>query len=245
MDIGGKSMLQHLTDRLSVSQYLDDIIICTSTHPDDAILIDKAKEWKVKSFAGSERDVLNRFTMAAQKFDSDHIVRVTGDNPLTCPVAIDRMIERHVETDADYTRTNDLPVGVAAEVMNVRMLEPLARLIPDPTYSGYMVLYAFDPEHFHCEVLTASPEVNRPNYSLTVDTPDDLAFMRHIFKNVKHGEAGPAIVDVVKFLDLNQEYNGISDDLEFKMPGGSTMSFKDFKAMMQERTINSCRRENT
>ncbi|MCP4605637.1 MAG: NTP transferase domain-containing protein [Proteobacteria bacterium] len=234
-DIRGRAMVEWIIERLRSAKLVDEIILCTSTHPDDQVLIDRAKQWGVRSFAGSQRDVLDRFSKAAKVYEADHIIRVTGDNPLTCPESLDNMIAHHLKTGADYTRTNGMPIGTAAEVMTTSMLEPLACLIPDPAYSGYMVLYAFDPEHFHCEVLDAPAEVNRPRYGLTVDTPDDLERMRQIFKNVPSGLNGPRLADVVEYMDRLGE-TGVEDCAVVKLPGGETMTFGAFQEMMDART---------
>ena len=126
-DINGQPMLLRLISRLKKSIHLDGIVICTSSNPDDDVLLQFANQVGVNAIAGSEDDVLQRFIAAADKYGAGSIVRVTADNPFTCPVTIDRMIIHHLATHADYTRTNGLPFGMTAEVMTRSMLERLAR----------------------------------------------------------------------------------------------------------------------
>lgn len=235
-DIKGKPMTLRLIERLRASKTINKIVICTSGHQDDAILVDSAKKWNVKSIVGSEEDVLSRFILAAKQYKGDLVIRVTGDNVLTDPEIIDRMVNHHIVAGADYTRTNGLPLGVTAEVMSVTMLQHLHNLMPDPNQSEYMMLYAFDPDRFHCEVLDAPPEVNRPYYSLTVDTPADLELIRRLYNELSVIDYGPHIKDVVEFLDVNPSYHTISNTTTINLPGGKTMLLSEFFKMLSERT---------
>lgn len=241
-DIHGKPMTLRLIERLRAARTIDKIVICTSTHPDDAILADLAKEWGVEAVAGSEEDVLSRLILAAEQHRADLVIRVTGDNVFTDPDAIDRMVTHHIATGADYTRTNGLPLGVTAEVMSATMLRRLHDLIPDPNESEYMTFFAFDPDHFHCEVVEALPEVNRPHYSLTVDTPADLELIRHIYAELPAGDSGPRLVDVVAILDEDPNRLTLSDATLIKTPGGKTMTFGEALTMLSERAEEARRK---
>ncbi|MCD4734807.1 MAG: hypothetical protein K8R53_02065, partial [Bacteroidales bacterium] len=204
--------------------------------------IDLAKKWGVKAVAGSEEDVLSRFIIAAEQYQADLVIRVTGDNILTDPENIDRMVTHHIAAGADYTRTNGLPMGITAEVMSLRMLQRLHNLMPDPNQSEYMMIYAFDPDRFHCEVLDAAPDVNRPHYSLTVDTPADLELIRYLYGRLSDTDYGPLIKDVVALFDADPANHTSSDTIPIRMPGGKTLSFGQFLEILSERTEKARRK---
>jgi len=235
-DILGKPMTLRLIERLRVAKSIDKIVLCTSTHPDDAILLDLAKEWGVEALAGSEEDVLSRFIAASEKYQADLVIRVTGDNVLIDPPTIDTMVYRHIDTGADYSRTNGLPLGVTAEVMSATMLPRLHSLMPDPNQSEYMMLFAFDPEHFHCEVHEASREVNRPHYSLTVDTPADLELVRRLYAELPKSEGGPKLVDIITMLDGTPNMKTVSDETPIRFPGGEVRPFGELLKIMAQRS---------
>jgi spore coat polysaccharide biosynthesis protein SpsF len=229
-------MTLRLIERLKMAKTIDEIVICTSTHPDDAILVDLAQQWGVKALIGSEDDVLSRLILAANLYKADAVIRVTGDNVLTDPKTIDQMVVHHINKNADYTRTNGLPLGVTAEIMSATMLPRLHQIMPDPNLSEYMMLYAFDPEHFHCEVFDAPAEVSRPHYSLTVDTPADLELIRHLYAELSTSDGGPTIRDVVALLDKNPNLlHAISSESPIRMPGGTTITFGELITLLSER----------
>ena len=234
-DVCGKPLTLRLIERLRNAKTIDEIVICTSTHPDDEILLAYASEWGVKSLAGSEEDVLSRLISAAEKFNADIVLRVTGDNVLTDPEIIDLMVHRHKNSNTEYSRTNNLPLGVTAEAMSVNMLEKLHKLMPDPNQSEYMMLYAFDPENFSCNILDAHQDLYRPNYSLTVDTPSDLRLIQQLYEELGCDNGGPKLKDIIRFLDEYPEKLTISDDSLIRLPEGETKSFREMLDLLDER----------
>ena len=65
-NIAGRMMIEHIILRLKKAQLVDDIYICTSTHPDDQILKEVAKKNSVKFYAGSEESVIDRMLDVAK-----------------------------------------------------------------------------------------------------------------------------------------------------------------------------------
>ena len=244
-NVDGKPLLQRLVERIQCAASVDEVVICTSSHPDDAILLEKAEAWGAGAFAGDEDNVLSRLIAVGERCQADLVLRVTGDNVLTCPEAIDGMVPHHLEHHAEYTRTNGLPLGVTAEVMTVGMLDRLARLMPDPNQSQYLMLYAFDPGHFRCEVLEAAPDVYRPHYSLSVDTRENLALADRMYRECPAGPGGPRTRDVIALLDADPDTYRVPDDAPVRMPGGATMTYRALLDMMDERaaTARAQRRE--
>jgi len=205
LDLNGKPLILRLLLRLRRCKNLTDIILCTSVHPDDQVLLKIADENGFKSFAGDEDDVMNRFIKAGEREHADTIVRITGDNPLTDPEIIDNMLESHLKNNADYSRVDNLPIGVTAEVISLVALKKAFELAEDSKSSEYMTLYFMNnPGVFKLNILQPNENAKRPQYRLTVDYQEDYELMKMIFSNFAQKEMF-SIVDVVKFLDKNPE----------------------------------------
>jgi len=204
-EIEGKFLIEHMIDRLKMAKIPESVVVCTSTHPDDKILVDIAKRNRVKWFTGSSDDVLHRFIEAAEATNADTIIRTTGDNPLTDPVYIDKMIKHHIETGAEYTYVEGLPEGTKPEIISVSALKKCWELANNPQYSEYMTLYFKNSGMFKVAKVIADPEVSRPNYRLTVDTPEDLKLMREIYKRFYPRKKVFSLREVIKLLDDNPE----------------------------------------
>ena len=102
MNLCGKPVLWHIVDRLKKCKNLDEIVIATSTKKSDDKIIKFTKKYKIKSFRGSEGNVLKRYIEAGRVFKTDYILRVTGDAPLIEPRTIDRLISIVKKNKADF-----------------------------------------------------------------------------------------------------------------------------------------------
>jgi len=213
LDLNGKPMILQLLSRLRRARSLDDIVLCTSIHPDDQVLLRIAQENGFKSFAGDEDDVMNRFIKAGEKEHADIIVRITGDNPLTDPETIDNLVESHLKNGSDYSRIDNLPIGVTAEAIRVGVLKEAFERAEDSKFSEYMTFYFIQyPELFSINILEADEGLRRPQYRLTVDYLEDYKLMKAIFSHFASREWF-SIVDVVRFLDDNPAIAGINSGI--------------------------------
>ena len=96
-DVIGKPMLWHLINRLKRSKSLDEIIIATTFSEVDKPILGLAADMGVASFAGDEKDVLDRYYQAAVKSKVDVICRVTADCPLIDPHIVDKVINHFIK----------------------------------------------------------------------------------------------------------------------------------------------------
>ena len=227
-DINGKTMTERIIERLRAAKTVDQIVICTSTHKDDQILVNMAKNvWGVEVFAGSELNVLSRMISSADMLQADDVIRVTGDNPFTDTDYIDWMVEKHLATRAEYTRIIGLPEGVTAEIMSNDMLVKLHKLMADTNQSEYLTIFAFDPNIFKCTILDAKTEHYRPYYSLSIDTPDDLDLARNLYKIVAPDGGMPSLTEVIKELDSDPCYKGRNPTDQVKISDNSFITYEE------------------
>ncbi|MFC2020405.1 cytidylyltransferase domain-containing protein [Chloroflexota bacterium] len=207
--IEDRLLVEHVIERLKRASIPDEILMCTSTHPDDQILVEIARNNNIGWSTGSEEDVLERFIQAAEESQAEVVVRATGENPLVDPYSLDRAIQEHLQSGAEYTSMEDFPIGVKAEIIDVSALKKAHRLADNPEKSEYMTLY-FKDDFFRVHAIEAEEPLRRPSYRLTVDTPEDMELIRKIYKALyKPGEIIP-LEDVISFLDTHPEAAAIN-----------------------------------
>lgn len=206
-DITGKPMIVHLIERMKRVSNAEKIILCTSTHKDDKVLLEIAEKEGILHFAGSELDVMKRFIDATEKYNLKIVVRVTGDNPLTDPENIDRMIEEHINGNYDFTKSEHLPLGVNAEVISVSTLKKAYETAEDTSLTEYMTTYLKRPEFFNIYIIKNNEKFfnNRSLTRLTVDYKEDLQVMNKIYGKLYPLNPAFSIRDVLLFLDNNPE----------------------------------------
>lgn len=217
IEIEGKTIIEHLVERVKTAKMPNVIVVCTSTHPDDAILIEVAERAGVKWFAGSEEDVMERFLAAARQEGVDIIVRITGDCPLKDPRYIDKAIAHLIATHADYVRVVGMPIGTGPEVFTTRALENAHSYAIDPNYGEYMSFYFWNnPEVFHIEEIECDESVKRPHYRLTVDESADIELVNEIYQRLYQGGRIFPLKEVIELLDSNPSLVEINRQIKVK-----------------------------
>ena len=76
----GRPMLAHVLERAAAIQGVDQVVLAV---PENDVRI-VAHLWP-HVYGGSEKDVLGRYAGAAEQYEADVIIRVTGDCPLLAP----------------------------------------------------------------------------------------------------------------------------------------------------------------
>ncbi|OGQ05079.1 MAG: hypothetical protein A2W61_03085 [Deltaproteobacteria bacterium RIFCSPLOWO2_01_44_7] len=216
VEICGKPLISHLIERVRCAKKPDAVVLCTSHLPEDAVLIQEALKSGIPFLAGSPEDVFQRFMDAATQYNADHVVRVTGDNPLTDPEYIDRLVQKHLAENNEYTMVDYLPLGAASEVISIKAIARARDELKDRSQSEYMPLYLNKPKKYKVGVFTADDSVNRPHYRLTVDTPSDLELIRIIYKELYRPGKIFSLEETVAFLDANLELLDINNQIEQK-----------------------------
>jgi spore coat polysaccharide biosynthesis protein SpsF len=214
--LAGRPLLTHLLERVSSLGGPERVVLATSVDPGNDELVELAGKSKVAVFRGDEDDVLGRYLEVARKWNASHVVRVTGDNPLTDLPLIESMVARQLAGDGDYTYVpgDALLMGILSEVISRRALEVSHRDGDDRHRSELVTLYIKEnPERFrvlHCELPAA---LYRPEYRLTVDEPDDLVLMERIFATLYRPENTGAIlqaIDAIRLLDERPDLSRIN-----------------------------------
>ena len=182
--LAGRPLLAHLLERMASIWGAGRVVLATSTADENEVLIELARDLGVAGFAGDEDDVLARHIAVADAFEAGHLVRVTGDNPLTDRGLVRGLSERHLESGADYTYVpgEALLMGILPEVISVEALRLSHRDGEERHRSELVTLYIKEnPGRFRIRREPLPESLDRTQYRLTVDEPEDLALMQGLF----------------------------------------------------------------
>ena len=89
----GKTVLEHIFERLKYCKTLNKIVIATSEDDTDKSIVNLCREKKMSYFQGSLNDVLDRYYQAAISYKADVVVRITGDCPVIDPKVVDEVVD--------------------------------------------------------------------------------------------------------------------------------------------------------
>lgn len=182
-DICGVPMLRHLLDRLKAVPTIDDLVVATTTNPEDDVLAAWLANAGVACYRGSSDDVLDRFVQAATGRHAELIVRVTADDPLKDPGIISQVINvLKADPSLDYASNTIEPTWPEGLDIEVVRLEALLRAHREATLKSdreHVTTYIWNrPEIFKLRNL--SWHRNLSHWRWTVDKPADLELMRRI-----------------------------------------------------------------
>lgn len=233
------SMLDFMIQRLKLVKNIDDVYICTSHELVDDILKDVADKNNIKIYRGSPDAVIERLIAVGNIEEADNIIRITGDNVFTSYEYLEEQINIHNDNDLDYTRIIDVPIGSTAEVMKLSAVKECYDLI-DPAISEYLLLYMFKPNHYKCGVLCLNNIDKSSNYTITVDTQEDLERTKKIFSLFKQDPLKITLKEIISIIDNNKLPNSkIELTGNVKMPYGKEISFEEFQSDMNQRIKES------
>lgn len=214
LELAGAPVLRCVMNRLGRARTLDALVVATTVRPEDDALEAECRRSGWTCFRGSEEDVLDRYYQAALAHDADEIVRVTSDCPLIEPKIVDEVVTALRESGADYAANilppRTFPRGLDVEAIRFAALERAWREDTDPARREHVTPYLYrHPERFRLHGVTGEGDHSHQRW--TVDTPEDLAFVRRIYEHFGHDRFSWR--DALALLDRYPEWLAINQDV--------------------------------
>lgn len=215
-DVNGKPSIVRVFDRLKTCEYVDDIVLATSTHEKDDPLAECAKEHNVECFRGSEDDVLKRVIDAQEYMNSDIIVEVTGDCILQDVDVIDQGIAIFLANDCDVVSNapkRSYPQGANVQVFRTKDLRWVADNIDDEAVREHVSLYFYEnPEKYRILHLMAPASIYAPQQRTQLDHYEDLDFINRVYQELEpeYGSAHFGAKEILKLLREKPEIKDIN-----------------------------------
>lgn len=187
-DIGGKTVLERVIDRLELAtEDIGRIVVATTVRGNDNPIADLCYDIGVDCYRSSERDVLNRFYRSALDYQAceqnDVIVRITADCPLLCPELLAATIRLLRATEADYAGVAGAPAGFGQEAFTFSALERAWALARMPDDREHVVTFIeSQPDEFRLAYVEADEALRScSHWRLTLDEQEDLDLMRALY----------------------------------------------------------------
>jgi spore coat polysaccharide biosynthesis protein SpsF len=189
----GEPILARVLRRTARARTLDDVVVATTTRPEDDAIVALVEAEGRPVVRGSETDLLDRYLQAARAHDAEIVVRVTSDCPLIDPDVIDRTVLAFQAGDVEYA-SNTLeprtyPRGLDVEVIARVALERAGREDRDPAWREHATPYIYrHPESFR--LLRVAAEDDHADQRWSVDTPEDFTLVDRIYDAIGRDDFG-------------------------------------------------------
>lgn len=185
-DIEGQPMLARVVERARRARNVERTVVATTTDPADEPVVALCAARGYEFTRGHPTDVLDRYLQAARETAAQVVVRITADCPLIDPEVVDRTVEAFLAAwpEVDYASNRIVrtyPIGLDVEVVRREALERAAVEAREPYHREHVTPYFYEaPGRFRVVSVEAGGDYGRLRW--TVDTPEDLAFVREVYR---------------------------------------------------------------
>jgi spore coat polysaccharide biosynthesis protein SpsF len=202
LDIAGQPMLARVFSRTSRSATVKETLIATTTESSDDPIAEYCDFGGIPFTRGSQFNVLDRYYQAAKKFKADVVVRITADCPVIDPALIDDVVNTLLEDEYDFVCNRlpppfhrTYPIGLDTEACTFKALEQAWKQGKEPQHREHAMPYFYEgveltrqsrtletgisPRGYKVALLNHTTDFG--DYRWTVDTPEDLEFMRQVY----------------------------------------------------------------
>ena len=210
LDIGGQPMLARVQARTARSRRAAQVLVATTAEASDDAIAAWCGAHDVPCSRGSEFDVLDRYYQAAHTANADVVVRVTADCPAVDSALVDDVVDvllggsAAIEQQFDFVANRlpppfnrSFPIGLDVEACTFEALQRAWKEGHDAQHREHVMPFLYEgvqltplnPElavgrssrGFLVALRNHLPDLG--SYRWTVDTPEDLEFMRSVYSH--------------------------------------------------------------
>ena len=214
LEILGKPMLWHIYNRLTKCKSLDLVVISTGEYDKNTKICEFAHHNNIPIYIGSEIDLIDRLYKTAMKFEASAIARITADCPLIDPIIVDKFVREFIETQGKYDivtncKIRTFPHGLDVELYSIDILEKMWQEIREPELREWFPFYINKNPHLF-RIKNIENQMDLSNLRWTVDYPEDIEFVKQVYKNLYREENTFSMQDVLDLLSKQPHLNQIN-----------------------------------
>ena len=198
--IQGRTILGHCIERLRSRSELP-VIVATTTLEEDDVLAAEAARCGAPIVRGSASDVLSRFALAANMFDLHTVIRATADNPAVDMDAPLRTLDLLQRTGAGHIVEHGLPYGCAVEAISVDAIRDANATATLEYDREHVTPFIKRERRFNALDALAPADVRRSELRLTIDTQEDLDFVRCVYACAERNGGPPPLPELIAAAD--------------------------------------------
>ena len=180
-------IIYYVIKQISESRLCDQIVIATTTLPEDEKIVEFAKNMSIPCFRGSAEDVLDRYYQCAKIFSFSTIIRITSDNPLIDPKLVDDAISFYKSNSYDYVtncKPRTFPQGTEVEIFSFNALEKIWKNARKLSEREHVTPYFYNnPDQFKMFNIKNNEDISQLRW--TVDREKDLELVKKIILKIK------------------------------------------------------------
>jgi spore coat polysaccharide biosynthesis protein SpsF len=201
-DIAGQPMLSRVCRRTARAGSVSETLFATTSDRSDDRVAEYCDLSGLPFTRGSLYDVLERYYQAARQAKADVVVRITADCPVIDPGLIDEVVNTLLEGEYDFACNRlpppwrrTYPIGLDVEACTFKVLEKAWKGAREPQHREHAMPYFYEGVELTRQSRTLETGISTRGFSVallhhtsdfgdyrwTVDTPEDLEFIRQVY----------------------------------------------------------------
>lgn len=220
MELCGKTVLEHVINRVKRAKEIDEIVIATTILDRDDIIADEAARCGVKYYRGSEDDVLSRYYEAAKENNADIIVRITSDCPLIDPNIVDSIVKYYKNSNYDIVTNAGIdltqrtyPRGLDTEVFSFATLKEAYERATEKHQREHVTPYIYENSN---KIFIYKIDIDFSMYRWTLDTPEDFELISKVYDELYSENDIFLFDDILELFQRRPELVEINKHIEQK-----------------------------
>jgi spore coat polysaccharide biosynthesis protein SpsF len=207
-NILGEPMLFRQLERVKRATSLDKLLVATSSDASDTPIESVCLDKGIPCFRGSLNDVLERFYQAANSYQPEHVVRLTGDCPLADPDLIDQVVAHHLAGNFDYTSSAlepTFPDGLDVEIFRFKCLGQAWLEAKLTSQREHVTLFIHQqPDLFKLGSFKGEHDLSELRW--TVDEPADFELITRIYEELYPANPCFTTADILCWLKEHPDF---------------------------------------
>ncbi|KGR83804.1 cytidylyltransferase domain-containing protein [Lysinibacillus odysseyi] len=175
--LGNTDVLSYVVARSRKIEGVAEVIVATSSLPQDDAIVKWCEDHFVEYYRGSEEDVLDRYVQCANLYQPDYVIRVTADCPFVDYEMASEMVALAKNTQAEVIDiAQKLPRGLAVEIISYDALCRIHTITTELRHREHVTYYAYEfKAQFKREIYEPPVDRQYPELRITLDTVEDYA----------------------------------------------------------------------
>ena len=214
LKIKDKHTIEYVIDAAKTSKYAKDIILCTSTNPNDKILCDIAEKNNIKWFRGSEENKWHRWDGACKKYNINFFATADGDDLFYSSGLADACFKQFMSSPEDIIIDGQ---GLYNDVYGFsnHVIKTIAELDESINLEPHHAISFLKNKKFKIEKIKNYKKIyEKRNVRMTLDYPEDFNFFKNIIELIDNNDYN--IKKIYELIDANPEIAKINFFLEEK-----------------------------
>jgi spore coat polysaccharide biosynthesis protein SpsF len=206
-EIGGRTVLGHIVDRIRRGAADAPITVATSDESSDDAIAHYCRHAGLDCFRGPLADVAGRFIACAEARGYEFAVRINGDNLFADPDALRSMLAITATGEYDFVTNvpgRTFPYGMSVEIVRIAFFRATMASVTDAGHREHVTTFLYENPELGRRFVFENTEVPEAHgMKLALDTEADLRRAESMIARMDRAPATYVLAEIARLSKLD------------------------------------------